>query len=303
LLRFHNGLKKPTHNFAQLIFNFHPCASLMSEKTPIGAASRTATMDSVSSGCAIPPETGDVGGLLVERLRAWKHAIGYLEAYVSQIETAHKVMSKEYFKVLKTVDEPLREGHHFHQSIGGVASFFENVRANTVRMSTSHSETAVDLKSTVLPVLERLHKEVRDRQKHVQSECEKSSKAVQKARNTTQTYIGLLGQHTAAFESVGGVSAGGHKGGLYLHHTNTGGKPKPENDPYLLKKAVLQRLAKQVQEENARTQELLGIQNHFQQFEAHIIQTLQHALLSFNQIMGTQTDVQKQLFTDITGMK
>jgi hypothetical protein len=271
----------------------------MSEKSPIEpGASRTGTMDTTASGHAIPPETGDVGALLVERLRAWKHAVGYLEAYVNQTESVHKALSKEYQKVLKTVDEPLREGHHFHQSVGGVASFFENVRANTARLSTSHSETAGELKSTVLPILERLHKEIRDRQKHVQSECEKSAKAVLKTRNNTQAHIELLGQQAAASESVGGASAGGH---LKLHHTNTGGKPKPENDPYVLKKGVLQRLAKQVAEENAQRQDLIGAQNHSSQFEAKIVQTVQQAIAAFSQTMHAQADLQKQLYSDIMG--
>ena len=59
------------------------------------------TFDSMASEEAIPVEKGDVAGLLVERLRAWKHAVGYIEAYVSHTEAAHKVMAKEYEKVLK----------------------------------------------------------------------------------------------------------------------------------------------------------------------------------------------------------
>lgn len=29
------------------------------------------------------------------------------------------------------MSDPLKEGHHFSQSAGGIASMFENVRANT----------------------------------------------------------------------------------------------------------------------------------------------------------------------------
>jgi len=251
---------------------------------------------------AIPPETGDVGGLLVERLRAWKHAVAYLESYTTTTESVHKSLSKEYQKVLKSVDEPLRDGHHFQQSVGGVASLFENIRANTVRLSTSHHDTARELKSTVLPILERLHKEIRDRQKHVQSECEKSEKMVAKTRNSTQAHIELLGQHVAAFESVGGTSAGGHDGHHFkLHHSNTGGKHVPEFDPYLLKRGVLSRLAKQVHEENGQRQDLVGVQNHYQEFEAKIIKTIQQALAAFNQTMHAQSDLQKQLYGDIVG--
>lgn len=32
---------------------------------------------------------------------------------------------------MQTVNEPLRESHHFSQSAGGVSSWFENIRANT----------------------------------------------------------------------------------------------------------------------------------------------------------------------------
>ncbi|KAI5849795.1 hypothetical protein BZA05DRAFT_419606 [Tricharina praecox] len=249
---------------------------------------------------AIPPEVGDVGGLLVERLRAWKHAVAYLESYITQTESVHKTLGKEYQKVLKSVDEPLREGHHFQQSVGGVASLFENIRANTVRLSTSHQETAGELKSTVLPILERLHKEIRDRQKHVQSESEKSAKSVAKTRNSTQAHIELLGQHVAAFQSSGGISAGGHDGHHFkLHHSNTGGKNKPEFDPYLLKRGILSRLVKQVHEENAQRQDLLGVQTHSQEFEAKIVQTVQQALAAFNQTMNVQADLQKQLYGDI----
>ncbi|KAA8910036.1 hypothetical protein FN846DRAFT_940364 [Sphaerosporella brunnea] len=272
----------------------------MAEKVLIDqGVSHTSTMDSTASDHAIPPETGDVGGLLVERLRAWKHAVSYLEAYIDQTESVHKSLSKEYSKVLKSIDEPLREGHHFHQSVGGMAAWFENLRANTVRLSTSHSETAVELKSTVAPILERLHKEIKDRQKHVQAECEKGAKAVQKTRNSTQAQIELLGQHAAACDSLGGASAGGHEAGhLKLHHTTTGGKPKPDNDPFLLKKSVLQRLAKQVIEENAQRQDLIGVQNHAGEFEAKIVQTVQQAIAVFNQTMHAQAELQKQLYSD-----
>ena len=31
----------------------------------------------------------------------------------------------------QTISDPLKEGHHFDQSLGGVAGFFENMRSNT----------------------------------------------------------------------------------------------------------------------------------------------------------------------------
>jgi hypothetical protein len=39
--------------------------------------------------------------LLAERLQAWKHAVGYLEDYVSATEKVEKAHAKEYEKVLK----------------------------------------------------------------------------------------------------------------------------------------------------------------------------------------------------------
>ena len=44
--------------------------------------------------------------LLAERLQAWKHAVGYLEDYVSATEKVEKAHAKEYEKVLK-VCKPL----------------------------------------------------------------------------------------------------------------------------------------------------------------------------------------------------
>lgn len=277
----------------------------MSEKevTPTGLprSSTLASTSSVASTAAIPPPAGDVGFLLVERLQAWKHAVGYLEAYVSRTEEVHKVMQKEYGKVLKTVEEPLREGHQFEQAIGGIASFFEGLRADTVAMSNSHGETATALKSQVLPILERLHKEIKDRTKHVQNECDKGAKAVSKSRNSTQAQLELLGQHASAFDSAGGAAPSSHTGGLHLHTTSTA-KPKPDFDPFLLKKGVMYRLNKQVQEENAQMNDLLGVQGHFKQFEEHVIQTVQQALMAFDQTIAIQSEREKELYGDILCM-
>ena len=40
-------------------------------------------------------------GLLAERLQAWKHAVGYLEDYMTSVERIHGRHAKEYEKVLK----------------------------------------------------------------------------------------------------------------------------------------------------------------------------------------------------------
>ena len=73
----------------------------------------------------------DTIGLLLERLQAWKHACGYLESYMTATEKLQKEQSKEYHRVLKSISDPLREGHHFDQALGGVAGLFENMRSNT----------------------------------------------------------------------------------------------------------------------------------------------------------------------------
>lgn len=73
------------------------------EKEPVTVEEpfRSETLNTTASDDAIPVERGDIGGLLVQRLQAWKHAVGYLEAYVASIERAHKEFAKEYEKVLK----------------------------------------------------------------------------------------------------------------------------------------------------------------------------------------------------------
>jgi truncated hemoglobin YjbI len=85
--------------------------------------------------------------LFSERLQAWKHAVAYLEDYVTATEKTNHAHGKEYERVLKvsrisgeagrtltlqqTVKDPLKEGHHFDQSLGGIAGMFENIRSNT----------------------------------------------------------------------------------------------------------------------------------------------------------------------------
>lgn len=186
------------------------------------------------------------------------------------------------------------------QTVGGIASFFENVRANTASLSTVHADTATALKSQVLPIIERLYKEIKDRSKHVQHECERASKLVAKTRNATQTQIELLGQHTSSFQSAGGSSTTGHHShGLHLHLHSSGSKPKPENDPWILKRKVLHNLAKQVQEENVQQNDLIGVQKHFGEFEAHIVKTMQDAIREFDMVLAAGRDKERKLYNDI----
>jgi hypothetical protein len=220
--------------------------------------------------------------LFAERLQAWKHACGYLQDYITATEKTHHAHGKEYERILKTVKDPLKEGHHFDQSLGGIAGMFENIRSNTQGMSNQHYETEKQLKSVILPVFERLHTEIKNKSKELTKGAGKGSKQVDKARATTQKHIELLGQHTASFESHGG-------------------KVTAADDPYVLQRGVMHRLNKQVQEENNNRQDLISVQNSFAQFEAHIIQTVQHGMGQFMQVVTTQAEHTKTAYGDIVG--
>jgi len=81
---------------------------------------------------AIPDEdTSEVSALFEERLQAWKHAVAYLEDYISATERMHHSNAKEYEKVGKTVSSPLKEGDHFEGNPGGVVEMFENFKTTT----------------------------------------------------------------------------------------------------------------------------------------------------------------------------
>ncbi|CAF9907481.1 MAG: hypothetical protein HETSPECPRED_007140 [Heterodermia speciosa] len=230
---------------------------------------------------AVPDtDPSDTSKILLERLQAYKHAVGYLEDYINTTDKMQKTHSKEYEKILKTVSNPLKEGHHFDQSLGGIAGLFENIRSNTQGIANAHLETEKNIKGSVLPLLERLHTEIKHKSKELSGGAVKGSKNVDKARNVTQKHIELLGQHTASFASSGGkVDAG--------------------NDPYILQRGVNHRLSKQVLEENNNRQDLIAVQNSFQQFEAHVIQTIQQAMTAFLQYIGGQLDRQRGMYADM----
>lgn len=99
-----------------------------------------------------------------------------------------------------------------------------------------------------------------------------------KARANTQKHIELLGQHAAAFDSA------------------VRGKGEPLHDPYILCRGVYHRLNKQITEENNNLEEILAIQNNFQHFETHILETVQTALNQFLQCMSSQTDRQRAMY-------
>lgn len=201
---------------------------------------------------------------------------------MSAVEKIHGRHAKEYEKVLKTISNPLREGHHFDQSLGGVAGFFENLRANTQSMINTNLETEKSIKGSVLPILERLHKEIKHKAKELDSGAYSGAKEVEKLRNTTQKQIEFLGTQTASYDAAGGKLNG-------------------SDDPYVVHRGVLHRLSNQVLAENNHTNDLISVQNNFETFEGHIIEVLQEAIGAFNQFSGGQADKIRALHDDILG--
>lgn len=198
------------------------------------------------------------------------------------MEKAHGKHAKEYEKVLKTISNPLREGHHFDQNVGGIAGFFENMRANTQAMINTSIETEKSIKGSVLPILERLHKEIKHKAKELDNGAGANAKEVEKLRNTTQKQIELLGQQTSTFDS-------------------TGGKFNGSDDPYIIRRGVMHRLSNQVIAENNHSNDLISVQNNFQTFEAHVLSTIQQAMQSFAQISGGQSEKITALHNDMLG--
>ncbi|KOS17326.1 Cytoskeletal signaling protein slm1 [Escovopsis weberi] len=253
----------------------------MSAPSPTTALpSRTST---IASEDAIPDaDPSTTAGLLAERLQAWKHMVAYLEEYIGAVEKVHGRQAKEYEKVLKTISNPLREGHHFDQSLGGVAGFFENVRANTQSIINTNIETEKGIKGSVLPILDRLHREIKHKAKELASGAQQGAKEVEKLRNITQKHIELLGQHTAAY--------GAH-----------GGKVTSADDPYVLRRGVMHRLSNQVLAENNHRNDLIAVQANFHTFESHILEVVQSAMEAFVQLAGGQGEKMRALYADMLG--
>lgn len=142
-------------------------------------------------------------------------------------------------------------------------------------------DTERSLKTIVLPIFERLHKEIKAKAKELKTGASKSAKAVEKARGVTQKQIELLTQQTASFDAA------------------AASKVEQSLDPYILRRGVNFRLNKQVIEENNNRRDILGVQNSFHQFEIHIVQTMQGTLDQFFQVVGGQLDKQRTMYADI----
>ena len=147
-------------------------------------------------------------------------------------------------------------------------------------IANSHLETEKTIKGSVLPILARLHSEIKNKNKELTKGAAKGSKEVDKARNITQKHIELLGQHSASFAS-------------------SGGKVDASNDPYILQRGINHRLNNQVLEENNNRHDLLAVQDSFMQFEGHVIQTIQQAMSAFLQCVAGQSERQKTMYSDI----
>lgn len=65
--------------------------------------SRTLTNRSVDEDAIPGEDTSEVTKLFAERLQAWKHAVAYLEDYVSATEKTNHAHGKEYERVLKVM--------------------------------------------------------------------------------------------------------------------------------------------------------------------------------------------------------
>jgi len=108
--------------------------------------SRTFALRSGESAAVPDEDASEVSRLFEERLQAWKHAVSYLEDYISATEKMHHSNAKEYEKVLKTVSNPLKEGEHFDANPGGVVEMFDNIKTTTQVCFLQHNVFAFILK-------------------------------------------------------------------------------------------------------------------------------------------------------------
>jgi hypothetical protein len=144
-----------------------------------------------------------------------------------------------------------------------------------------HLKTEKNLKAAVLPIFEQLHTEIKRKAKVLQTGSTKGLKQVEKTRSSTQRQIEALGQYSALWGTSGKV------------------KMEPAHDPYILCQGIYYHLNKQITEENNSLQDILVVQNSFQQFETHILKTLQNGLNQFFQCMSAQTDHQHAMYADM----
>lgn len=101
---------------------------MASPTSPTVGRTGTSSLDDDSQ---LTEDASEVTKLFHERLQAWKHACGYIEDYVKTTEKMQVAHGKEYEKVLKTINSPLKEGDQFDHNPGGISSLFDSMRQNT----------------------------------------------------------------------------------------------------------------------------------------------------------------------------
>lgn len=147
-------------------------------------------------------------------------------------------------------------------------------------MIRTHVETEKNIKDSILPAIERLRKDIRNKCKEISSGLGKGVKDIEKARNTTQKHIELLGQNAAGFDA-------------------SGSRINSHEDPYVLHRGVIHRLSKQLVEENNQRQALIPLQEKTCQFEQHVLEVIQTSLASLAHIMGVQVRSQQEHYLDM----
>ena len=147
-------------------------------------------------------------------------------------------------------------------------------------IANTHMETEKNLRVSVLPIIHRLQDDVKAKEKELTGAPAKGFKAVDKARGHTQVYMDRLAQRTGSFDAPMN-------------------KPDPTADPYVVQRGLYYRLNKQIIEENSNRQEVLQVQDSFQQFETHVLQAMQQSLATFEQFVGGQAERTKGMYADM----
>jgi hypothetical protein len=147
-------------------------------------------------------------------------------------------------------------------------------------MANLHLDTELNLKNRVLPALEVLHQEIKNKHRELSDSIGKNAKLAETARTATQKYVENLGQQIRS-------------------HEGSAGKFDAASDPYVIHRGVRHRYSKQIQDENNSRRELLAAQQAFPPFEANVLDTFQKALASFALYLGAQAEREQTLYTDV----
>ncbi|KAI5289173.1 hypothetical protein KEM54_004293 [Ascosphaera aggregata] len=218
--------------------------------------------------------------LLIERLRAWKHATANFENYCDTLAKIQKAQAKELSKVALTVANELREREHFDRKENGIAGLFKGLHDNTVNISNLHGETERQLRTVVLPILSNLHAELKSQSKEVTDSSTKTFKRVEKSRTETQKVLEDLAAQV-------------------VHYESSREKPTTSHDPLVINRHVQHKFNKQINEENVNLSELKALQERLHMFEAHIVETFQSAMARLNETMSVQADGVKNVYNSL----